>query len=200
MRFARVATRLSVARPGLWRLLRRPVRAQFDRLAPSWEGRRGPEMLVALGAALEQLDRPPERVLELGTGTGKGARLVARLFPQAQVEAVDISPGMVEEARRLLPAELEGRLRVAVADATALPFETGAFDLVVLLNMIPFFDELARVTAPGGSAVIAFSFGESTPIYVPAETLRDRLAAVGFESLEEIEAGGGSALIARRTV
>ena len=59
---------------------------------------------------------------------------------------------MVEQARQRTPPELAERVRFEQADAAQLPFEDGAFDLVQLANMIPFFDELARVTAPGGHA------------------------------------------------
>ena len=38
--------------------------------------------------------------------------------------------------------------------------------------MIPFFDELARVTAPGGYVVFSFSTGPETPIWVSSERLR----------------------------
>ncbi len=199
-RFARLATDVSVARPGLWRLFRRPLRALFDRLAPAWEGRVGPEGLAPLVAALERLETSPRRVLDLGTGTGKAARAVAARFPEAEIDAVDLSPAMIEQARRLLPPELASRVRFAVADASALPFPDGAFDLVVLLNMFPFLDELARVVAPAGRIVFAFSFGSGTPIYVPPETLRARLAPLGFDGFQELAAGTGTALLAYRIV
>ena len=198
-RFARVATRAVVANPRLWRLFRGPLRKQFDWLAPSWEGRRGPEALAPLEAALERLPGPPRRVLDLGTGTGKAARTVAERFSDSQVFAVDLSAAMIEEARRLLPAELGERVRFMVADSAVLPFVNGEFDLVVLLNMIPFFDELARVTAPGGHVLFAFSSGADTPIYVPPETLRKRLGAIGFTDFEELAAGDGNAFLAART-
>jgi SAM-dependent methyltransferase len=198
-RFARVATRAVVANPRLWRLFRGPLRKQFDWLAPSWEGRRGPEALAPLEAALERLPGPPRRVLDLGTGTGKAARTVAERFSDTQVFAVDLSAAMIEEARRLLPAELGERVRFMVADSAVLPFVNGEFDLVVLLNMIPFFDELARVTAPGGHVLFAFSSGADTPIYVPPETLRKRLGAVGFTDFEELAVGDGNAFLAART-
>ena len=95
---------------------------------------------------------------------------------------VDLAPKMVEEARALLPVDLAGRVRFEVGDASSLEFEPGAFDLVVLLNMIPFFEELARVTAPGGTVLFAFSSGPETPIYVPTEKLRERLEPLGFEA------------------
>jgi SAM-dependent methyltransferase len=187
-----------VARPRLWRLFRRPLRGQFSRLAPVWEGRVGPEGLVPLGAALDRLPGSPRQALDLGTGTGKAARVVARRFPAAEVVGVDLSPAMVEEANALLPEELASRVRFEVADANELPFGDAAFDLVVLMNMIPFFEELARVTAPGGRAIFASTRGAETPIYVPPETLRSRLAAVGFGEFEELTAGEGSALLAAR--
>ena len=197
-RFARLATRVVVARPSLWRLFRSPLRAQFDRMAPEWENRRGPQALAPLEAALETLDVVPGRVLDVGTGTGKGARAIAVRFPEADVVGVDLSPAMVDEARRLLAGELGGRVRFETADAEELPFEDGEFDLVVLLNMIPFFGELARVTARGGTVVVASSSGPETPIYVPPETLRARLAPLGFDRFEEVEAGEGTAFVAHR--
>ena len=197
-RFARVATRAVVARPALWRVFRRPLRAQFDWLAPVWEGRRGPESLASLDVALSRLDFEPGRVLDLGTGTGLAARFVARRYPRAEIVGVDLSPAMVDEAERLLPADLDGRVTFRVADASALPFSDAEFDLVVLLNMIPFFEELARVMAPAAAAVFAWSSGPETPIYVPPETLRDRLAPLGFRSFEDVAAGAATALVARR--
>ena len=125
------------------------MRRQFGSLASTWEGRIGPEGLVPLGAALDRLGEPPRKALDLGTGTGKAARVVAKRFPDAEVVGVDLAPEMVEEAQRLLPPELAGRVSFQVADGASLPFPDGSFDLVVLQNMIPFFEELARVTAPG---------------------------------------------------
>jgi SAM-dependent methyltransferase len=197
-RFARLATRAVVARPGLWRLFKGPVRAQFTRLAPVWDSRRDP-VSAPLEAALARLDAPPTRILDLGTGTGIAARVLANRYSNARVVGVDLAPAMVEEARRLLPAELEARVRYDVADAAALPFEDGAFDLVVLLNMIPFFEELARVTASDGAVAIASSAGPETPIYVPPETLRARLAPLGFTDFEEVAAGQGTAFVARKS-
>jgi ubiquinone/menaquinone biosynthesis C-methylase UbiE len=199
-RFARLATRAVVARPSLWRLFRGPLRAQFDALAPQWDGMLGPEALAPLAAALDRLESPPARVLDVGTGTGKAARLVAERFPAAEVLGVDLSPAMVDQARRLLPPESSPRLRFEVADASALPVRSEAFDLVVLLNMIPFFEELGRVTAPGGTVVVAHVSGPSTPIWTSPETLRARLAPFGFDGFEELAAGGGTAFLARKAI
>ncbi len=197
-RFARVATRAVVARPWLWRLFRRPLRAQFEWLAPSWEGRRGPAHLIALDAALDRLDETPRRILDVGTGTGLAARHLARRYPEAEVIGVDLSPKMVEEARRILPAELAGRVRFDAGDAAALPYADAEFDLVTLVAAIPFFAELARVTTPGGAVLLVFPSGAETPIYAPPDVLEERLVKVGFAGVEELAADGGTAVLARR--
>src|SRR5207247_8554257 len=136
--------------------LRPRIRAQCDNLAPRWGDMRISDPLGSLDRALEDVGGSPARLLDLGTGTGLGAFLVARRFPEAEVVGVDLAPRMVEEARRKTPPELAGRVTFQQADASQLPFPDAAFDLVTLANMIPFFDELARVTAPGGW--VAFSF------------------------------------------
>jgi ubiquinone/menaquinone biosynthesis C-methylase UbiE len=197
-RLARVTTSAVVARPRLWRLFRWSTRAQFDRLAPSWDAMRRPEAFAALERALEALPGSPQGVLDLGTGTGRAAFIAARRFAEAEVVGVDLAPGMVEEARRNTPPELAERVRFEQADASRLQFDDGSFDLVLLANMIPFFDELARVTAPGGYLVLSFSAGPETPIWVPPERLREELGAHGFADFADFAAEGGTALLARR--
>ena len=196
-RFARLATDAVVRRPALWRLFGPLLRTQFERLAPQWDTMRGPQSFAPFEAALGSVP-PPRRVLDLGTGTGEAAFRVARRFPDAEVVGVDLAEAMVDEARRKTPADLAAHVRFERADASRLPFEDGAFDLVTLANMIPFFDELARVVAPGGRALFAFSLGPDTPIYVPLERLRSELERRGFAEFAEFSAGAGAALVARR--
>jgi SAM-dependent methyltransferase len=197
-RFARLATRAVVARPRLWRAFRWAMRAQFDRLAPRWDAMRRPDAFEPLERALDALTEPPRRVLDLGTGTGSAAVVAARRFPQAQVVGVDLAEGMLSQARASTPPELAERLRYEAADAARLPFEDGSFDLVVLANMIPFFDELARVVAAGGHLLFSFSAGPETPIWVPPERLRRELGARGFADFADFQGGGGTALLARK--
>ena len=195
-RFARVVTDLVVRRPELWRLFRRPLRSQFDKLAPKWDGMRRPDMLVPVETGLDRLSSPPARVLDVGTGTGAVARLVAARLPEAEIEGVDVSERMIDEARRLTDAP---RVRFRVADAQKLPFPDGSFDLVTLGNMIPFFDELARVTAPGGHVLVAYSAGAETPIYVPPDRLRAGLERAGFKEFAEVSAGRGTVALATKS-
>jgi ubiquinone/menaquinone biosynthesis C-methylase UbiE len=194
-RFVRFATDAVVRHPALWRVFRRPIRRQFDRLAPSWESIRRADFLAPLEAALDRLPAPPQRVLDVGTGTGAAARLAGARYPEADVIGVDVAGRMVDEARRLSDS---ARVTYRVADADRLPFDDASFDLVTLNNMIPFFDELARVTRPDGHVVTAFTGGADTPIYVSPERLRHELGRRGFAEFAEVSAGRGTALLARR--
>ena len=191
-RFARLVTRVVVRAPFLWRLFRRRLTRNFDLLAPEWDATRvSPERLVVMTAALDAIGAPA-RALDVGTGTGAVARLISERWPSAEVTGVDVSPGMIEEARRL------GNQHYDLGDSSALPYDDAAFDLVTLNNMIPFFDELARVTAVGGYVAIAYSMGSKTPIWVPLERVRDELQRRGFLHVADFEAGTGVALLARR--
>jgi ubiquinone/menaquinone biosynthesis C-methylase UbiE len=196
-RLARAATNAVVRSPALWRVFGPLVRTQFERLAPYWDTMRTAQSFAPFTAALESLD-PPRRVLDLGTGTGEAAFLVARRFPEAEVLGVDLADAMVGEARRKTPRELGERVGFERVDASRLPYDDGAFDLVTLANMIPFFDELARVVAPGGAALFAFSLGPETPIYVPPTRLRRELARRGFTEFADFSAGAGTAVVARK--
>jgi ubiquinone/menaquinone biosynthesis C-methylase UbiE len=195
-RYARFATDVSVRSPRLWRLVRPLLRFQFEQIAPRWDQGRSADALAALEASLERLERAPSRVLDLGTGTGLAALAVAERFPDAQVVGVDLADAMIERARAKLSDDQRERIRFEVADASRLPYEDGSFDLVTLQNMIPFFDELARVVAPGGVVVNAFSAGPATPIYVPPERLRSELSARGFSDFADVSAGRSTALLA----
>jgi ubiquinone/menaquinone biosynthesis C-methylase UbiE len=197
-KFARFTTNQVLRRPGAWRFLRGLMRLQFERLAPVWDNMRNPDSFAPLEAALGSIETTPGRALDVGTGTGAAAFILAQRFPEAEVVGVDLTGGMIAEAQGKTPPELADRVRFQEADAERLPFADGSFDLVTLSNMIPFFDELARVLAPGGPAVFAFSAGPDTPIYVPPERLRKELSRRGFTDFAEFAAGRGTALVARK--
>jgi ubiquinone/menaquinone biosynthesis C-methylase UbiE len=196
--FARAVTVLVVRSPRLWRIFRIPLERQFDRLAPRWDEMRTPGHLAPLEAALAGLDAAPRRAIDLGTGTGAAALTVARRFDETEVVGVDLSPRMIDEARHKLPPELASRVRFEVADSASLLYEDESFELATLANMIPFFDELARVLAPGGHAVFSFSDGPRTPIYVPEQRLRAELSRRGFAQFANISAGPGTAVVATK--
>lgn len=187
-----------VRNPRLWGLFRGGMRRQFDSMASRWDELRDPEHLASHERALEAVEGTPRRILDLGTGTGTAALVAARRFPGADVVGADLSEKMLAEARRKTPPELVSRVHFDQIDASRLPYPDESFDLVTLANMIPFFDELARVTAPEGWALFSFSAGPNTPIWVPPERLRAELGRRGFTDFADFQAGSGTALLARK--
>jgi ubiquinone/menaquinone biosynthesis C-methylase UbiE len=197
-RFARLVTRAVVARPVAWSLFRPMFRRQWDRIAPSWDQSRLPDSYAPYRNALELLPKPPSRALDVGTGTGGGAFSIAAHFPAAEVVGVDFSKAMVAHASAKITPQLSGRVSFRQADAASLPFSDGTFDLVAHSNMIPFFDEIARVLRAGGYALFAFSSGTQTPIFVPFDRLKTELQRRGFSDFTQCSAGRGMALVARK--
>jgi len=199
-RFARLMHRLVVRAPWAWPLVRGGMRRQFDRYAADWDSRvdaGSPEHLAPLAAALLHVHPAPERALDVGTGTGEAALLVAREFPAARVRGVDISAEMIAQARAKVGLDPEGRIAFKVADSAALPWPDGSFDLLTMLNAPPFFAEVARVLRPGGFAVVAASWGPRTPFHTPDELLRRGFERHGVRELASGEAAQGTYWIGR---
>ncbi len=187
--------------PASWPLIRAPMRSFFDRNAQGWEDRTtagSPAHLAPLAAALLHVRPEPERALDIGTGLGDGALLIAREFPHARVRGVDISGEMIRRAQARIGLDPEGRVAFKVADAARLPFDDDSFDLVAQLNMPPFFGEIARVLRPGGHAVIAASWGPQTPFYTPDAVLERGFGKARLEKVATGEAAEGTYFIARR--
>jgi ubiquinone/menaquinone biosynthesis C-methylase UbiE len=178
--------------PWLWPVLRRPVQGFFDNLATGWDDRTGAgsvDHLAALAAACERVRPAPERVLDVGTGTGAGALFLAREFPQARIRGIDLSEEMIRAARSKVTLDPEARVAFKVADASSLPYPDGHFDLVTQVNMPPFFGEVARVLAPGGHVIVVATSGSSTPFYTP-----DSVLERGFrrQGITKVESGGAT--------
>lgn len=73
-----------------------------------------------------------ECLLDIGTGPGHLLLAMRKTLPDAKLVGVDVSPAMVAQARRNIEAcGRDSRIEVRVADANALPFADGTFDLVV---------------------------------------------------------------------
>jgi ubiquinone/menaquinone biosynthesis C-methylase UbiE len=193
-------TALIARAPVLWPLLRPWTRRYWDDRAATWNqrvDRSSAAYLAALAAGLLRVRPEPERALDLGTGLGDGALLIAREFPLARVRGVDLSEAMIRRAQRRIGLDPEGRVAFRVADAADLPYDDDSFDLVAQLNMPPFFAETARVLRPGGHFLIAASFGPATPFYTPESVLRRGFARVGLEQVDSGTAGDGTYWVAR---
>ena len=106
-------------------------------------------------------DLKPQRVLEVACGSGQVTRQLHRvLSAHSTIVATDLSASMLAYAQSTLPAVT--RVRWQEADGMSLPFDDGAFDVVVCQFGLMFFPdpatglrEMARVLASGGHAFVS---------------------------------------------
>lgn len=130
------------------------MEAAFCRSAP-W---RAFARRVLLPWALQGF-RPDGEVLEIGAGSGAMAAEILGCFPGVAMTVTDFDPQMAAAvAARLAP--FGDRVTVRQADATALPFGDGSFDVVLSWIMLHHtvgwekaVTEAVRVLRPGGHLV-----------------------------------------------
>lgn len=130
--------------------LKRAAR-NFSAAAPRYE--RAARLQAQTRSQLLQLlpDDAPRRVLDLGCGTGLGARALQQRWPQAQVLGLDLAEGMLRAARG------GGVAHCIRADAQCLPLAAASVNLIfanLSLQWCPqlplAFAEAARVLCAGG--------------------------------------------------
>ncbi|SEP91096.1 malonyl-CoA O-methyltransferase [Solimonas aquatica] len=130
--------------------LKRAAR-NFSAAAPRYE--RAALLQAQTRAQLLQLlpETAPARVLDLGCGTGLGARALQLRWPQAQLLGLDLAEGMLQAARSA------GVSHCVRADAQRLPLATASVDLIfanLSLQWCPQLSqalaEAARVLRSGG--------------------------------------------------
>lgn len=104
-------------------------------------------------------DRPVQALLDLGTGTGRMLELFAPLAQRAV--GVDGSAEMLALARANIERAGLRNTVVRQGDLFALPVEQGAYDLVIIHQVLHFLDdgaralrEAARTLRPGGRMVV----------------------------------------------
>jgi malonyl-CoA O-methyltransferase len=185
---------------------KRRVRRSFSRSAAAYDGRAVVQRTIQdrMLALVSEAAPRARRALDVGAGTGALLAHLAAARPGLAPAAVDLAPGMAAAARTRVPGAL-----VAAADAEALPFRSGSFDLVVstsalqwLERLEPAFREARRVLAPGGVLAVAL-FGAGT-----LRELKDAWrAAAGdsarthrFFSLDEVASALAAAGLAARAV
>jgi SAM-dependent methyltransferase len=132
-------------------------------------------------AGLLPLDH--RRILDVGCGHGKHLiRFLTRGARPENLHGIDIQEDLIATGRELAP-----HLDLRVADAMALPFDDGTFDLVTAYTMLSSMrspdsrvraaHEMLRVAAPGGG-VLVYDFG-----FNPRN---DDVQAVGAKELRRI--------------
>lgn len=103
----------------------------------------------------------PKRILDMGCSAGSASVPYAVEFPDAEVHAIDVAPGMLRYAHARAES-LGARVHFHQRDAADTKFPDGYFDLIVSHNMmheIPdstrrgMLKETWRMLAPGGVGV-----------------------------------------------
>lgn len=145
----------SPAAPG-FTLDRGLLRRRFERAAPRCDNADALAREIArrMDERLDYIRLSPQRVLDLGCGTGADLPRLAERFPAATVLAADFAPAMLTRARArarlrpqgggLLRRLLGGRPAAAphfVADARALPLAHASLGLVWSNLMLPALDD-----------------------------------------------------------
>lgn len=146
----------------------RQVRRAFGRSAPGYERHDAlqREVETRLFDSLDYYEGQPQRVLDVGCGTGRGTARLKRRFKHADVLALDLSLPMLRAARRNA-GWLKPFARVA-GDAAQLPVADRSIDVLYSNLCIQWCDaprtvfrEFARVLKPGGF-LVASSLGPDT--------------------------------------
>ena len=99
-----------------------------------------------------------DSVLEIGFGTGRLLRKIAKAVPSVHVSGVDPSELMLRTAeKRTKKFRKKGRVDLKLGDASALPWPDSHFDKAAALHCFHFWNdpvhdigEVRRVLKPGG--------------------------------------------------
>ncbi len=125
-----------------------------------WDEMRALELPAqAVETALAGLVVAGDKLLDIGTGTGRVLELLAARFGQAL--GVDASKQMLALARARLAKRELNNCTVRLADMYRLPLADGSFDTAVLQMVLHYAEdpagavaEAARVLAPGGRLIV----------------------------------------------
>jgi len=121
--------------------------------------------LLALAAVKDN-----SHIVEVATGTGRLFEKLVKLNPSGVNEGMDLSPEMLDQARRRLKRSVPAdAYHLREGSAYQLPYASESFDLLFntfMLDLLPvedypkILDEFMRVLKPGGRVAIAwFSAG-----------------------------------------
>lgn len=144
------------------------VKDMFDNIAPAYDFMNrmmtlGVDKLWRRRAVNMLRARRPRHILDVATGTGDLALLLARRLCPDTLTGIDLSGNMIDIARRKAAAVTDGQTRFdfQVADCLALPFADATFDCVTVAYGVRNFErlldgyrEMYRVMKPGGTLCV----------------------------------------------
>lgn len=163
------------------------VARTYERYAPLYDlifGRvlaPGRKVMADAASALR-----PAHVLEVGVGTG----LTLADYPQcSRVVGIDLSPDMLERARRRAAGMPERDISLRAMNAERMDFADNSFDCVTVpyvLSVTPnptrLVSEVRRVCAPNGTILVINHFSGSPFWWLMERAVRSVADHVGFRS------------------
>jgi len=168
----------------------------FDRWSTTYEHDRASRRLLELQTrALQALAlAPDDELLDVACGTGAAVRAAARTVRRAV--GLDLSSGMVAQAKARADAAAPGNVEFIEGSATQMPFPDGAFTALLCTTAFHHFTEptaaigeMARVLAPGGRLVIGDANCAHPAVFVLDRVLRVvQRSHVGFRSPGRLQA------------
>jgi len=168
------------------------IRQVFDAVAADY-GLGGAKFFHTSGRCMADLLplQGNEHILDVACGTGATAIPLARRLPDGKVTAIDLSAGMLAQARKRAEAEKLLNVDFKLVDMTAVPFEDHHFDhafcafgLFFVDDMCGLLSHLKNKVKSGGSVIVSGFCGES---FMPgAELLFERLQTYGVETPKTI--------------
>jgi malonyl-CoA O-methyltransferase len=146
---------------------KKKIALSFSRSAENYDKFAGLQKILAkeLIDGLSNVKMAPSNILDIGTGTGGAAFLLAAKFKDAKIIGCDIAIGMVKKAEQNNSFE---NVSFTAGDAENLPFGDKSFDLVISSTTFQWVDDIEkafaeakRVLRPGGFFAFV-TFGPKT--------------------------------------
>jgi len=146
-----------------------PKRIDFSRVAEDYEITRGfpPELMKQLIEDIISTCELSSTTLALELGCGAGRYLRELAHRKVPVIGLDISPGMLDKARRNQESRKYLRSNLLASDAVTLPFHQGQFFCVVAIHLFHLLsdwqevlNEALRVLHPSGTFVLGYVQGQ----------------------------------------
>jgi len=151
------------------------VAQMFDNISENYDGL---NRVISLGIDIKWRKKVveivgknnPKQILDIATGTGDLAIMMAKLNPD-RIVGLDISSGMLEVGKqKIAAANLSNKIEMIVADSEEMPFQDNTFDAITVsfgvrnfANLDKGITEIARVLKHNGVLVILETSNPTKP-------------------------------------
>jgi len=155
-----------------YQLDKRLIRESFDRAAAGYDevALLQREVGQRLLERLDLIKLQPQRIIDIGAGTGELSSALGKRYKGCEVVTLDLAPNMLKQARKRqgMMDKLFGKQRFICGDAEQLPLADNSVDMVFSNFAIQWcadldqaFGEFQRILKPGGLLLFT-TFGPDT--------------------------------------